>query len=299
VWIPLLTAGLVVWASIVGVIIVLQRRSAAATIAWLFVLVFLPVLGLMIYRFIGPLRLERKRLKRTVSRRAVQEVLASHAVLSEQDEEHQQLARVGIALGESSPLRAEDVELYFDGDSAYAAILAAVAAAQHHIHLEYYIWEPDKIGVELRDALAARAKAGVQVRMIVDATGSNNLKHGWFAPLREANVEIALFNPIRLRSLRVRRPDFRTHRKIVVCDGRVGFTGGMNITDSHSAARSSVYWRDTHMRLTGAAVWPLQRLFTEDWNFAAGQMCPINEVTFPAPTRNGEHLVKIYGCARD
>jgi cardiolipin synthase len=116
---------------------------------------------------------------------------------------------------------------------------------------------------------------------------------------RGANVEIALFNPIRLRSLRVRRPDFRTHRKIVVCDGRVGFTGGMNITDSHSAARSSVYWRDTHMRLTGAAVWPLQRLFTEDWNFAAGQMCPINEVTFPAPTRNGEHLVQIVGSGPD
>ena len=142
-WIPLLTAGLVVWVSIVGVIIVLQRRSAAATLAWLFVLAFLPVLGLVLYRFIGPLRLERKRLKRTVSRRAVQEVLASHAVLSEQDEEHQQLARVAIALGESSPLRAEDVELYFDGDSAYAAILAAVAAATHHVHLVYYIWEPD------------------------------------------------------------------------------------------------------------------------------------------------------------
>ena len=294
-----MTAGLVVWVSIVGVIIVLQRRSAAATLAWLFVLAFLPVLGLLLYRFIGPLRLERKRLKRTVSRRAVREVLAANAVLSEQAEEHRQLARVGIALGESSPLRAEDVELYFDGDSAYAAILAAVAAAQHHVHLEYYIWEPDKIGHELRDALVARAKAGVQVRMIVDATGSNNLNKAWFDPLREANVEIALFNPIRLRSLRVRRPDFRTHRKIVVCDGLVGFTGGMNITDSHSASRSSVYWRDTHLRLTGAAVWPLQRLFTEDWNFAADQMCPINEATFPAPTRSGEHLVQIVGSGPD
>jgi cardiolipin synthase A/B len=299
VWIPLLTAGLVVWVSIVAIIIVLQRRSAAATIAWLFVLAFLPVLGLLVYRFIGPLRLERKRLQRSISRRAVQEVLASHAVLSEQAEEHQQLARVAIALGEASPLRAEDVELYFDGDSAYAAILAAVAAAQHHVHLEYYIWEPDKIGTELRDALVARAKSGVQVRMIVDATGSNNLKNAWFAPLREAGVEVALFNPIRLRSLRVRRPDFRTHRKIVVCDGRVGFTGGMNITDFHSASRSTEYWRDTHLRLTGAAVWPLQRLFTEDWNFAAGQLCPINEGTFPAPASNGEHLVQIVGSGPD
>jgi len=299
VWIPLVTGGLFVWGAIVAVVIVLQRRSAAATLAWLLVLAFLPIIGLLVYRVIGPLRLERKRLKRNLSRRAVQEVLAAHAVLAEHEAEHQQLALVAIGLGESSPLFAEDVQLYFDGDTAYAAILEAVAAAKHHVHVEYYIWEPDQIGTELRDALIARAKAGVQVRMIVDGTGSSNLGRRWLAPLRAAGVELALFNPIRLRIVRTRRPDFRTHRKIVVCDGRVGFTGGMNITDFHSAARSTVFWRDTHLRVTGAAVWPLQRLFTEDWSFAADRLCPINESTFPQPTRGGEHLVQIVGSGPD
>jgi cardiolipin synthase len=300
VWIELVIGGgLFVWVSIVGVIIVLQRRSAAATIAWLFALAFLPIVGLIVYRLIGPLRLERKRLKRHVSRRAVQEVLAGHAVLEGQGEEHQQLALVGIGLGESSPLRAEEVQLYFDGDATYAAILGAVAAAEHHVHLEYYIWEPDGIGTELRDALIGRAKAGVQVRMIVDGAGSSHLKKRWMAPLREAGVEVALFNPVRLQSLRMRRPDFRTHRKIVVCDGRVGFTGGMNVADLHSASRSAEYWRDTHMRMTGAAVWALQRLFTEDWSFAAERLCPINEWTFPPPTGSGEHLVQIVGSGPD
>lgn len=299
VWIPLLSAGLIVWIAVSGVIIVLQRRSAAATLAWLFALTFLPLVGLLIYRFIGPLRLERKKLARNISRRAVQEVLAAQMALAEQDAEHQQLALVAIGLGESSPLRAEEVELFFDGDAAYVAILAAVAAATHHIHIEYYIWEPDKIGTELRDALIARAKAGVQVRLIVDGTGSNHLKKRWLQPMHDAGIEVALFNPVRLRSVRVRRPDFRTHRKIVVCDGRVGFTGGMNITDSHSAARSTDYWRDTHIRISGAAVWALQRLFTEDWNFAAGAMCPIDDATFPQPTKNGEHLVQIVGSGPD
>jgi cardiolipin synthase A/B len=299
VWIPLLTVGLVVWVSIVGVIIVLQRRSAAATLAWLFALAFLPIVGLIVYRLIGPLRLERKRLKRNISRQAVQEVLAAQVVLADRSEEHQQLARVGIGLGEASPLRAEDVQLYLDGDAAYSALLEAVAAARDHVHVEYYIWEPDKIGTQLRDALIDRAKAGVKVRMIIDGTGSNKLKKPWFAPLRAAGVEIAVFNPVRLRSLRLRRPDFRTHRKIVVCDGRVGFTGGMNITDFHSAARSPEYWRDTHMRVTGAAVWALQRLFSEDWSFAAGQICPVNDMTFPTPTGPGEHLVQIIGSGPD
>jgi len=289
----------VVWTAIVSVVIVLQRRSAAATLAWLFALAFLPVVGLVIYRLIGPLRLERKRVKRNSSKRVVKEVLAAHAILAEQTEEHQQLALVGMGLGEPSPLRAEQVDLYFDGDSAYSAILDAVAAARHHIHIEYYIWEPDKIGTELRDALALRARSGVQVRVLVDATGSNNLKPPFWQPLVDAGGEVAQFNPIRLRSLRVRRPDFRTHRKIVVCDGRVGFTGGMNITDNHSAARSTVYWRDTHLRVTGAAVWGLQRLFAEDWNFASDRMCPVDDTTFPMPVGSGEQLVQIVGSGPD
>ncbi len=298
-WTLIITTGLIVWEVGVGVVIILQRRSAAATLAWLFALAFLPVVGLLIYRLIGPLRLERKKLQRTISRRAVGEVLQAHAALSKQDEEHQQLARVGISLGEASPLRAEEVEIFLDGNSAYAALLGAVAAAEHHVHLEYYIWEPDTIGTELRDALIDRAKAGVQVRMIVDGTGSNKLKKNWLTPLKAAGVEVALFNPVRLRSLRLRRPDFRTHRKIVVCDGHVGFTGGMNITDFHSASRSNEYWRDTHLRITGAAVWGLQRLFTEDWYFAAEAMCPVNDDTFPAPTQEGEHLVQILGSGPD
>jgi cardiolipin synthase len=302
VWVPLVTAAFVVWVASVGVVIILQRRSAAATLAWLFALAFLPVIGLLVYRLIGPLRLERKKLKRTLGQRAVREVVAAQAQLAhDQELEHQQLARIGIELGEAPPLRAQAVEIYLDGNAAYAALLAAVGAARHHVHVEYYIWEPDTIGGELREALIERARAGVQVRMVVDATGSNNLKRTFFAPLRAAGVQIALFNPIRLRSLRMRRPDFRTHRKIVVCDGVVGFTGGMNITDFHSEARckGKEFWRDTHIRIDGAAVWPLQRMFMEDWYFAADEMCPVDDATFPAPARDGDHLVQIIGSGPD
>ena len=287
------------WVLAIGTVIILQRRSAAATLAWVFALAWLPVVGFVVYWLIGPLRLERKKLKRNISRRAVREVLQAQAALVDTSEEHQQLSRVAVELGESSPLRADEVELYFDGASAYAAILTAIAAAKRHIHVEYYIWEPDQIGVQLRDALIERAKAGVSVRLVVDATGSNGLTKKFLAPLREAGIQFAWFNPVRLRSIRSRRADFRTHRKIVVVDGVIGFTGGMNITDSHSALLSKAYWRDTHMRITGAAVWPLQRLFMEDWYFAAEQLCPINEDTYPAPTRDGTHLVQIVGSGPD
>ncbi|MBL0214922.1 MAG: cardiolipin synthase [Myxococcales bacterium] len=298
-WILLVEIGLMIWVISVSVVIILQRRSATATLAWLFALVFLPVIGLVIYRIIGPLRLERKKIKRNASKRVVREALEALATLDVHNVEHLQLARVATELGEASPLRAQEVDVYVDGDSAYAAILAAVAAAQHHIHLEYYIWEPDKIGIELRDALIERRKAGVSVRMVVDWTGSNKLKKQFLTPLRAAGIELAWFNPVKLRSLRLRRPDFRTHRKIVVCDGRVGFTGGMNITDNHSASRSKDYWRDTHLRMTGAAVWPLQRMFVEDWYYAAGTMCPIDADTFPTHEKAGEHVIQIVGSGPD
>jgi len=300
VWIPLITAGLAVWAIVISIVIILQRRSAAATLAWIFALLFLPLIGIVIYRLIGPLRLERKKLKRVVSRRAVGEALTALAAVESDSQEHFQLAHIGIGLGESSPLRANEVTLYFDGASCYEALLAAVRAAKDHIHLEYYIWEPDQIGTELRDALIERRKAGVEVRMLVDGTGSADLKKkGWMRPLKEAGVEVAWFAPVHLRSLRLRRPDFRTHRKIVVCDGIVGFTGGMNITDFHSAKHSKEYWRDTHLRLSGAAVWSLQRLFLEDWQFASSNPCEIDNRRFPPPDQDGTFLVQILGSGPD
>jgi len=159
----LLSAAAAVWISINAVVIVLQRRSAASTIAWLTVLVFLPILGGIIYTLIGPLRLERRRRRRELAKRIVDEGLRGLAALDAEPDLHQ-LAMISVGLGGAPPLRAESLEIYYDGVSTYAALLAAVAAARDHIHLEYYIWEPDTIGTRLRDALVERARAGVKVR---------------------------------------------------------------------------------------------------------------------------------------
>jgi cardiolipin synthase len=151
----------------------------------------------------------------------------------------------------------------------------------------------------MRDALIERAKAGVAVRVIIDGTGAAGLKKRFLRPLFDAGAKVARFNPIRLRLLRLRRPDFRTHRKIVVCDGRVGFTGGMNVADDHCQKHSRDFWRDTHLRLTGAAVWPLQRMFIEDWSFAADEMIPVDADCFPPPDGAGKHLVQVLGSGPD
>jgi len=294
-----LTALGVAWGLVVAVIIILQRRSAAATIAWLLVLLLLPVVGLLVYRLIGPMRLKRKKLRRMAGRQLVRSTLDALAELAEVSPEDLQLALVPIALGEAAPMRARAIDLYFDGVSAYAAICDAIAAASHHVHLEYYIWEPDQIGTRLRDLLVERARAGVQVRLILDGTGCNHIGRRFLAPLRDAGAEVAWFNPLSLRQLRRRRADFRTHRKIVICDGLVGFTGGMNVTDKHSAELSTDYWRDTHMRIEGTAVWAMQRVFIEDWQFAAETLPPALTELVPPADPPGEHIVQVLASGPD
>ena len=297
-WWLLYPAG-IVWIAVNAVVIIMQRRPAASTIAWLMVLTFLPVVGLGIYILIGPLSLHRRRRKRTISQRIVDEGTRGLARL-DHEAEHHQLAMVSIGLGGPPPLLAEDVELYFDGKSAYAAIFAAIRAAVDHVHVAYYIWEPDHIGTALRDLLIERARAGVRVRVLLDSTGSSHLHRSFLKPLRAAGVQVAWFNPIRLRTLpRGRRVDFRMHRKIVICDGAVGFTGGMNIADVHTEEFSRDYWRDTNLRLVGTAVWPLQRIFFEDWYFAAEELLEVTVATLPPPAREGAHLVQVVASGPD
>jgi cardiolipin synthase len=293
-----ISTGMLVWIAINAVLIVMQRRPAASTIAWLLVLVFVPFVGLLIYRLLGPLSLERPRRERSRAKHIVDEGLHGLTSLDGNVTNHQ-LAQVSLGLAGSPPYRAAAADVYLDGASAYDALLSAVAAARDHVHVEYYIWEPDTIGTQLRDALIERARAGVTVRMIVDAAGSNRLAKKFLRPLKEAGVAFAWFNPIQLRTIRRRRADFRTHRKIVIVDGTIGFTGGMNISDLHSAKLSDDYWRDTHLRLVGPAVWPLQRVFFEDWHFVAGELLPVTLATAPAPECEGEHLVQVIASGPD
>ena len=287
------------WFIVAATIILLQRRSAAATIAWLFVMAFLPIVGLIVYRLIGPLRLERKRVRRRAGRVAIEEATGAMAHLRDVALEDLQVAAVPVALEQPLPLPASGVSLYFEGAPAYAAILDAVAAAKHHVHLEYYIWEPDQIGMRLRDALIAKARAGVKVRMLVDGTGSARLGRKFLRALREAGVEFGWFNPMRLRFIRRPRIDFRTHRKIVVCDGQVAFTGGMNVADVHSAELSPRAWRDTHVKLEGTAVWALQRVFLEDWFFATRRRFEFSADYFPAPSGDRRHVVQVVASGPD
>jgi len=285
----LLAIGEVLWIVALCAWIVLERRSPTATLAWIFALAWIPLLGVAVYLAVGPRRLHRKRLRYRRARAHLAELskvlVGPRAPGAESPPLPQPLPQL-IALveraGEWPPARAQRLELALTGDVCYAAMEAAIAAAEHHVHLEFYIWRNDRVGTRLRDLLCEKARQGVRVRLLLDALGSAWTGRRFFRPLREAGGEVAWFNRLSLARLRPGLLNFRTHRKIVVCDGRVGLTGGMNVADEHSRELSGeLAWRDTHLLVEGPPVAALQRVFLEDWHFATGGV-PREAACFPA-----------------
>ena len=247
--------------------IVLQKREPVATLSWLMSLAMLPYLGYVIYFLLGPQKISRQRLRRNVSRKGME----SHEASCPLDEGCTELALLGQATTGLPPSTATSVQLLVDGGATYDALIDAIAQATNHVHLEYYIYMPDQTGTRLRDALVERARAGVKVRLLLDAVGSSKVGRRFMRPLTEAGGEMAWFHPTRFRPAARSWVNLRTHRKIVVVDGRVAFTGGINITDEENERVHANPYRDLHLRLEGDVVRSVQLVFVEDWAYATGQ----------------------------
>ena len=296
----------VAWVAGAALWMILERRSPAATLAWILALAAIPLLGIPVYLVLGPRRLRRKKLRMALARRALGPALEAWERASALELDRSgQLMRLATRLDAGPPERARALSLYADGDSCYRAILEAVATARDHVHAEYYIFEPDGTGARFRDALAGAARRGVRVRLLCDAAGSARLSRRFLAPLLSAGGRFARFNPVLHQRLGQRIANFRTHRKIVVVDGRVGFTGGINVSDDHSrAASGEEAWRDTHLRVEGAAVHGLQATFLENWSFATrrsgweGSLDELRRRFFP-PDEGGAEVVQVVSSGPD
>ena len=272
-----LSLGWALYLLLLGGWIALQKREPVATMSWLLGLALLPYVGFLIYHVFGPQRIRRQRLRRARLRGE----LPAQALA--ENEDVAELARMVRATAGLPMTTATDVRLLVDGAAKYDALLEDVRGAREHIHLEYYIWHPDHSGNALRDALVERARAGVRVRLLLDALGAARARRA-FRALIDAGGEVAWFHPTRFGRI-WQRPwtNLRTHRKIVVIDGRVGYTGGMNVTDDQNERFNDRAYRDLHLRLEGEIVRELQLVFVEDWAYATGQRDFIGEVHRQTP----------------
>ena len=287
-WQLLAIAAEVLWVGSVAVWIALERRPPAATLAWIVGLALLPVVGVPVYWFFGPRRLARKKRRYRGLRERLEHQLAELAREPSLPSDVVRQVRLGVRLDEAPLATATVLEPYRDGVALFDALCRDVAAARRSVHLEYYIWEPDATGRRLLELLIERARAGVRARVVVDGLGAAGAR--FFAPLVAAGGQFARFNPPRLVSLRSRLLNFRTHRKIAIVDGRIGYLGGMNVGDCQTTGTGGEPpWRDCHLRLEGTAVRSLQRTFFENWQFATGD-AGLDPLDFPALPEGGVRL---------
>ncbi len=291
---PWLLGAWVVYLAVLSIWIVLQKREPIATLSWLLSLALLPVVGLVIYHFLGPQRIVRHRRRRSSARAALRDKLPPGLVASD---ECTTLARLGQSSTDNAPSTARRVQLLVGGGAKFKALLVAIGGARQHVHLAYYIFEADVTGSAVRDALVAAAARGVRVRLLLDGIGCAKLPAPFLATLADAGVELAWFHPVRLRWLWLPRMNLRNHRKLVVVDGRVAFTGGINITDDENDSINPQAYQDLHLQLEGAVVRWLQLAFVEDWLYVTQTV--LDDVTLWPDAPAGEVLAQVLPAGPD
>jgi cardiolipin synthase len=261
--------------------IIYEINTNSKTLSYLLLVIFLPFVGIVIYFCFGndyrknkiySKKLSQndnlfKRLRDRIFKFSLEII---HSNTSSGLKNHLKLAH--LLLQDGSPLTNNNtVKLLVNGENAFPAIIEALKEAKHHIHLEYYIYENDNIGNEIKDILIDKAKQGVKVRFIYDDFGSRDIDRKFTREMEEVGAEIYPFYKINFIKL-ANRINYRNHRKIIIIDGLTSFIGGINVSDKYvNPNPDNLYWRDTHMMIKGSGTSYLQYTFLCDWNFCAEQ----------------------------
>lgn len=249
---------------------VLYKRDSRGTMLWVGLIWFIPLLGPAFYFGFGINRIKRRAV---LLRRELQRYQAAPPVRDETPAVPASLAPLAEVVGKvtARPLLAGNhVEALVDGDAAYPAMLQAIVGARESISLSTYIFEPDAVGLAFAAALGEAVRRGVEVRVLIDATGTFFSWPPILGALRRSRVPYARFLP----AFSLMHPvslNLRTHRKLLVVDGQVGFTGGMNILEGHGWRKRTVPMHDLHFRVRGPVVAQLQETFADDWYFTTGE----------------------------
>ena len=248
--------------------VVLDNRQPAKTLAWALVIYILPIFGVVAYIFFGV----NRRKERFIGRRSM-DMLTKRSMLEFVDQRPMDLRKSFEPMVElfvnqsfSLPFINKKIDIMTSGYEFFPALLRDVAQARSHIHVDMYIFEADALGMLVSDALIAKARQGVEVRIIYDDVGCWRVKSRFFERMRREGIDVEPFLPVHFPQF-TSKANYRNHRKIVVIDGHVGYIGGMNIALRYVKGTKTQPWRDTMIRMEGGGVNGLQRAFLIDWYF--------------------------------
>ncbi|REE24931.1 cardiolipin synthase [Winogradskyella pacifica] len=270
------------------VTILLKKVNPTKALSYIIGLLALPFLGLIVYYLFGQEYRKNKIFSRknvlnqSIVKRIQDELELEAKEVNEVDDLLDQKSKVIPLLynNENSKLTINnDIKLIKNGDEKFKLLFKDIEEAEHHIHLEYFIIKDDKIGRELLDLLCKKASEGLEIRIAIDDVGSS-ITSKMKRKLKDCGIAMHPFMPVRF-SNSTGKMNYRDHRKIVVVDGKIGYVGGINVSDAYVNANNDRYWRDTHVRIVGEAVKQLQILFFTTWDFVSGDELEISKTYFP------------------
>ncbi len=292
----------------IAILIILENRNPEKTISWILVLVLLPFIGIVIYLFFG----QEYRKTKMYSRKGLKDLEKLRNLTLEQldnlpanqfqisDKLYSKKRMMNLLLSNSNAILTNnnEIQILRNGAETFPEIFRVMEQARHHIHLEYYIIENDRIGNYLRELLIRKATEGVEVRLIFDDVGSWELKKKFIRSMSDAGVKVDCFMKVRFPML-TSRVNYRNHRKILVVDGETAFVGGLNFADRYQDGVPGIGpWRDTHLKVIGGGATALQIIFMADWYFVSKEILKGEEYFKPFESGNGK-LVQMTASGPD
>lgn len=252
------------------VAVLMDNKQPEKTMAWILVLCFMPIVGIIFYLFFG----QNTRKEKVISERSM-DLLMKRSMLEFAEQENLHIPRRNRPLMKlftnqnwALPFKDNEVSIFTDGYEFVSTLLYNIGQAQDHIHLDTYIIEDDPLGNLVADALIDKARQGVEIRLLYDDVGCWRVKDRFFNRMKAAGIQVYAFMPVRFPAF-TGKVNYRNHRKLCVIDGKVGFIGGMNIALRYVKGTARQTWRDTHLCIRGGAVYAIQRAFLVDWYFVS------------------------------
>ncbi|NLT95031.1 MAG: cardiolipin synthase [Clostridia bacterium] len=287
----------------IAFVIFFENEDPSKTLAWLLVLVLLPVLGFILYLLVGrKFRKIRRYQKKGLSifkefskieKGSEQFFKQGQDYINKHFPQKRKLIDLMVNSAFSPYTINNKTQVLNNGEKTFQSFFEAIEKATHHIHLEFYIVKDDHIGTKMQELLIKKARQGVKVRLIYDGYGSLKLGKDFIKKLKENGVQTASFSPL-LFPFAGKRIDYRNHRKILIVDGKIGFVGGINIGDEYLGKTPDfTEWRDTHLRIEGDGVKILQHIFLQDWCFTTREKID-EDCYYPVfQEKVGEELLQI------
>ncbi len=283
--------------------LLLNKKEPASTVSWMLFVLLFPIAGAGIYYLIGPEQLARRAMRR--KEEIESDLSDDYSILNsnesilpdELSERDKRIFKFATSIADYKATAGNHVEILADPKQALEEMQERINSATEFIHLEYYIISSDEVTEQIFTSLINAKKRGVEVRVLYDALGSLTLKKIYFRKLTEAGIQISGFLP--LSSIYQRfNLNFRNHRKILIIDGKLAFTGGTNIGKQYLGGLDPSRWHDYTVKVEGPAVLQLQDVFAKDWHYTT-QKNLFQKKYYPPPSIEGDAIVQVLESSPD